>query len=83
MVCEIVNKPSVILLQNAFPTLEKYIDHPHTENGAPVRVPDNLKKEILANFNSLLAMKKRGRNLFFTDIDKIKEIMLNELENQK
>lgn len=32
---------------NAFPTLEKYIDHPHTINGSPVRVADNLKDEIL------------------------------------
>ena len=80
MIAEIVNKPSVILIQNAFPTLEKYIDHPHTENGVPVRVPDNLKKEILSNFNSLLAMKKRGRNLFFTDIDKIMKLMLDELK---
>ena len=80
MISEIVNKPSVILIQNAFPTLEKYIDHPHMENGAPVRVADNLKDEILANFNSLLAMKKQGRNLFFPDIDKIKEIMLEEIE---
>ena len=76
---EIAEKKSVILLQNAFPTLEKYIDHPHTINGAPARVADNLKDEILQNFNSLLALKKQGINLFFTDIDKIKEMMLEEL----
>ena len=69
----------IILLQNAFPTLEKYIDHPHTKNGAPVKVPNNLKNEILYNFNSLLALKKQGNNLFFTDIDEIKKIMLDEL----
>ena len=80
MISEIANKPSVILIQNAFPTLEKYIDHPHMKNGVPVRVADNLKKEILANFNSLLAMKKKGINIFFPDIDKIKDIMLNELK---
>ena len=74
MIREIAEKKSVILLQNAFPTLEKYIDHPHTINGAPARVADNLKDEILQNFNSLLALKKQGINLFFTDIDKIKEI---------
>ena len=45
----------------------------------PLRVSDNLKEEILENFNSLLAMKKQGNNLFFTDIDKIKKIMLDEL----
>lgn len=80
MIGEITNKKSVILLQNAFPTLEKYIDHPHALNGAPVRVADNLKDEILENFNSLLALKKQGINLFFTDIDKIKEKMLGEIE---
>ena len=80
MINEIANKKSVILLQNAFPTLEKYIDHPHTINGAPARVADNLKDEILENFNSLLALKKQGINLFFPDIDKIKQIMLDELK---
>ena len=79
MIREIADKKSVILLQNAFPTLEKYIDHPHTINGAPARVADNLKDEILQNFNSLLALKKQGINLFFTDIDKIKGMMLEEL----
>ncbi len=79
MISEIANRKSVILLQNAFPTLEKYIDHPHTINGVPVRVSDNLKDKILENFNSLLALKKQGTNLFFADIDKIKEKMLAEI----
>ena len=64
------------LIKNMFFTITR-------ENGAPVRVADNLKNEILYNFNSLLAMKRQGINLFFTDIDKIKEKMLNELENDK
>ena len=80
MINKIANKMSVILLQNAFPTLEKYIDHPHTINGAPVRVADNLKNEILENFNSLLALKRQGVNLFFVDIDKIKDKMLDEIK---
>lgn len=83
MISTIAGKESVILLQNAFPTLEKYIDHIHTKNGAPVRVADNLKDEILANFNSLLALKKQGNNLFFADIDKIKKQMLYEINLNK
>lgn len=79
LIGRIASKKSVILLQNAFPTLEKYIDHVHTINGAPVRVADNLKDKILEDFNSLLAMKKEGVNLFFADIDTLKEKMLNEL----
>ena len=81
MIREIANKPSVILLQNAFPTLKKYIDHPHKVNGAPVKVADNLKDEILSNFNYLMALKKQGNNLFFTDIDRIKEQIMEELHS--
>lgn len=81
MIREIANKKSVILLQNAFPTLEKYIDHPHITNGRPLKVIDSLKDEILDNFNYLLALKKQGNNLFFPNIDEIKKIMLEEIEN--
>ena len=81
MISEIANKPSVILIQNAFPILEKYIDHPHIVDGKPLRVIDTLKEEILNNFKYLMELKKSGRNLFFPDIDRIKEIMLNEIKN--
>ena len=50
MIVEIANKKSVVLLQNAFPTLEKYIDHPHIVNGKPLKVIDTVKDEILNNF---------------------------------
>ena len=82
MVSEIANKPSVILIQNAFPVLEKYIDHPHIVDGKPLRVIDTLKDEILNNFKYLMELKKSGRNLFFPDIDRIKEIMLDELNKK-
>lgn len=76
----ILENESVVLIQNAFPTLEKYIDHIHKVNGAPAKVPTILKNKILNNFKDMLKMKERGINLFFTDIDKIKKQMLNELE---
>ena len=78
---KIGGKENVVLLQNAFPTLEKYIDHAHVVNGKPVKVVENLKEEILMNFKYLMSLKKYGKNLFFPDIDKIKRIMLNELYN--
>lgn len=81
MICEIAEQQSVILLQNAFPTLEKYIDHPHIINGKPLKVINSIKDEILDNFKYLLALKKQGINLFFPDIDKIKKMMVEELEN--
>ena len=73
MIREIANKKSVILLQNAFPILEKYIDHPHIINGKPLKIIDTLNEEILENFKYLMVMKNQEINLFFTDIDIIKE----------
>ena len=79
LIREILGKASVILLQNAFPTLEKYIDHAHLlDNGKPAKVVESLKDEILQKFRYLMKLKSKGVNLFFTDIDKIKNIMEKE-----
>jgi len=76
---KIVDKDAAILLQNAFPTLEKYIDHVHTIDGIPFKVPTDLQQEIKSMFKNMLGLKKRGTNLFFTDIDKIKKKMMDEI----
>ena len=78
---KIFNEEAAILLQNAFPTLEKYIDHVHTVDGHPARVPEKLEKIILNNFKELSKLHKRGIKVFFTDIDKIKEKMLDEISS--
>ena len=79
LIREVLGKDAAILLQNAFPTLEKYIDHPHLlENGKPAKVVETLKEEILQNFEYLLKLKSKGVNLFFTDIDKIKEKLIEK-----
>lgn len=80
MIDKIINKEMAILIQNAFPTLEKYIDHVHMENGVPVKVAVTLQEKILFNFENLMKKKKHGVNLFFADIDKIKEKMLEEIK---
>ena len=67
----VFDKKTAILFQNAFPTLEKYIDHIHTIDGKPAKIPETLEKIILENFKNLLKLKSKGINLFFTDIDKI------------
>ena len=81
LIREILGKKTVILLQNAFPTLEKYIDHVHlTVDGKPAKVVTSLKNEIIEYFEYLLKLKDKGINLFFNDIDKIKNVMLSELK---
>lgn len=82
LIRQIMGEDAAILIQNAFPTLEKYIDHVHTHNGAPAKVPTHLREEILTNFKDLMELKRKGHNLFFTDIDKIREQMEEENKNK-
>lgn len=77
---DVFDEKAAILLQNAFPKLEKYIDHVHTVDGKPAMVPEKLSEIILYNFKTLMKLKQRGINLFFADIDKIKEKMLDEIK---
>ena len=53
----------------------------HTVDGVPLSVPTDLQSEIKRLFKNMIGLKKRGTNLFFTDIDKIKEKMLTEINN--
>ena len=77
---KIADSDAAILLQNAFPTLEKYIDHVHTVDGVPLSVPTDLQNEIKRLFKNMIGLKKRGTNLFFTDIDTLKQKMLDEIK---
>ena len=79
VICEIASKKEVVLIQNAFPTLEKYVKSRHMINGRYVKITESTKNNIFNNFKYMLSMKEKGNNLFFTDIDKIKELMLDEL----
>ena len=79
MIKKIAGQDQVILIQNAFPTIEKYIKNKHTINGIDVKVSSAVEKEIIDNFLYMLSLKEKGLNLFFADIDTIKNIMLNEL----
>ncbi len=76
---QVMGVEHAILLQNAFPTLEKYIDHVHTINGVPIKVIDSLKEEILSCFKEMLKLKSKGINLFFVDVDKIMDLMMEEV----
>lgn len=80
---KIADKEQVILIQNAFPTLEKYIRNKHTIDGKFIKISSAVEREIINDFKYMLSLKENGLNLFFTDIDKIKEQMLNELMQEQ
>lgn len=74
----IAGKKQAILIQNAFPTLEKYIDHIHTHNGVHIKAVEKVKDDILENFEYVMKLKQKGQNLFFVNIDNLKEELLKE-----
>lgn len=43
-------------------------------------VAPTTQEEIVDSLKYMLSLKEEGLNLFFTDIDKIKEMMLKELK---
>ncbi len=79
LIREILNRKHAILIQNAFPTLEKYIDHIHVINGNPVKVIETVKNDILKNFEDVMNEHKHGINLFFADINKMLKALDQEL----
>ena len=60
------------LIQNAFCIKKEFIDHVHTVNGNPITIHKNIMYEVRSKLNTCLALKKNGKNLFYTDIDMIK-----------
>lgn len=80
LIKKIAGREQVILIQNAFPTLEKYVQSRHTIDGRFIKVSSAVEREIIDDFEYVLSLKESGLNLFFTDIDYIENIMLEELE---
>lgn len=80
MIKRIAGRNQVISIQNAFPTLEKYVKNLHTVEGKPIQIANSIKKEIINNFESTISLKEKGINLFFTDIDKIMDVINNEIK---
>lgn len=81
LIKKIAEREQAILIQNAFPTLEKYIQSRHTIDGKLVRISTAVEREIIDDFKYMLSLKEDGLNLFFTDIDKIKDQMLEEVNS--
>ena len=80
LIKKIAGREQAILIQNAFPTLEKYIQSRHTIDGKFIKISSAVEREILDDFEYMLSLKSSGLNLFLTDMDYIKELMLSELK---
>lgn len=74
-------KENAFLIQNAFPIIEKYLDHIHTIQGQPIMVHKELNKVLVRNLQDVLAMYDSGVKLMFTNVQEIRHIMEKELQD--
>jgi len=74
--------PVAFLLQNMFPITPYYLDHVHTKNGNPLPVKYFTQQAILTKMKQIKQIYARGRKIVFTDINRLQNLMLKELQKQ-
>lgn len=83
LIKKFLGKESAFLLQNMFPTIEKYVDHSHIINGEEAKVINRVAKEIEETFNRLMKLVELGKKVIFTDIENDTKMMLEELKKEE
>ena len=74
----VLNKKSVFLIQNIFPTTEKFIKEKYTTNNKDVEISEALKNSVIYMALKVVALSERGINIPFYDICQMKKILLEE-----
>lgn len=72
LISKVSGKESVFLIQNAFPCVEKYIDHCFISNIEEF-ISKETKIQVYKRLLILFKLKDRGINLFKSDIDFIRQ----------
>lgn len=83
LIRKFLGKESVFLLQNMFPTIEKFVDHSHIVNGEETKVINQIAEDIEKVFNKLMRLIELGKKVIFTDIEKDMKLMLEELKKEE
>ena len=56
LIKKIADRESVILIQNAFPTIQKYVKSKHTIDGKHIRIATAVQREIIDDFEYMLSL---------------------------
>lgn len=74
---KVLGKEKTFLIQNIFPTTEKYIESKYQNKMQDVEITESLKKEIIETSINVIKLAKKGINIPFYDILEMKEILIN------
>ncbi len=74
----VLGKKAVFLIQNIFPTTEKYIEEKYTNSNIDVEIPIVVKDEIITTALRVVRLAEEGINIPFINIIEMKKILLKE-----
>lgn len=75
---EVVGKKAVFLIQNIFPTTEKYILEKYITDSKDVEIPLNVKKKVINISKKVIQLAEHGTIIPFYNIIEMKNILLNK-----
>ncbi len=74
---KVLGKEKVFLIQNIFPTTEKYIESKYQNKKQDVVITESLKKEIIDTSMNVIKLAKKGIHIPFYDIIEMKNKLLS------
>lgn len=73
---KILGKERTFLIQNIFPTTEKYVENKYQNKKEDVEITESLKKEVIQTSLDVIRLAQKGINMPFYDILEMKNILL-------
>lgn len=74
----VLGKKAVFLIQNIFPTTEKYIENKYVNSNMDVEIPTRVRDNVIITSIRVVELAERGINIPFYDIIEMKKILLNK-----
>lgn len=76
---KVLGKEKVFLIQNIFPTTERYIENKYQNKMQDVEITQTLKREIIETSKNVIKLAEKGFNIPFYDIIEMKSKLLKEI----
>lgn len=77
---EVLGKKAVFLIQNIFPTTEKYIENKYMNSNMDVKIPTKEQKNVIVTSLRVVGLAEQGYSIPFYNIMKMRNVLLEGKE---
>ena len=77
---KVLGKNSVFLIQNIFPTVEKYIEKKYTNSNIDVEIPTTERDNVIITSLRVVRLAEKGIHIPFYNIHEMKNILLRDIK---